>query len=163
MCVTLTSSNHTDCNTRRQLVENDDYLFYNHVCFGGECVTGTVCLCCVSSKSGRHSSVTQGELLILSQERDVLAPALGSLEDKQRASIAQCEKRRNENDAHREVERRRCNFSHFISYTPLYRGLGPCTEMRLHTTTVFVETRPLVNPVTFRVHPGHSGKNSHVM
>lgn len=40
---------------------------------------------CVSSKAVRHSSVTQGELLI-SQGRDVLASASGSLEDKQVAS-----------------------------------------------------------------------------
>lgn len=42
-CVTLKNGNHLDCNTRRQLLENDDYLFYNHVCFGRECGAGIIC------------------------------------------------------------------------------------------------------------------------
>lgn len=42
-CVTLKNGNHLGCNTRRQLLENDDYLFYNHVCFGRECGAGIIC------------------------------------------------------------------------------------------------------------------------
>lgn len=40
----------------------------------------------MSSGAVRHSLVTQGELLI-TQERDVLASASGSFEDKQPASL----------------------------------------------------------------------------
>lgn len=77
------SGNHIGCNTRRQLAESDDYLFCNHVCFGGKmCCWHSLWLRCVSSEAVCHSLVTQRELLI-SQERDVLASVLGSFEDKQ--------------------------------------------------------------------------------
>lgn len=60
--------------------------FITMFAWGGKCVAGTLCgsVACLA-KMVRHALVTSGELII-SQERDVLATALGSLEDKRRMS-----------------------------------------------------------------------------
>lgn len=141
------------------------------------CCWHSLWLRCVSSKAVRHSLVTQGELLI-SQERDVLASALGSFEDKQCASpvdgvvMASATQRRS---LCREVLRETLQL---LTFPFLHSPLPPpppapracphgqpdsCTVLRLCTATVCVEPRPHVNPMTFRVHSGRSGENNHVM
>lgn len=110
---------------------------------------------CVSSSAVRHSSVTQWELLI-SHERDVLASALGSFEDKRRASPVRfcCYGERDETTHTGRFKGRHFSISYFASSSRsepwCTRLVGVCTaEVWLH-----VEPRPLVNPLTFRAHSG---------
>lgn len=104
---------------------------------------------CVSSKAVGHSLVTQGELLI-SRERDVLASASGSFEDKQRVDgvvVGSATERSSESfkGGHAEV-------SLFPFLCPLHwahaRGQAGSRSVPGLCTSVRVEPRPLVNPLT---------------
>lgn len=108
------------------------------------CCWHSLWLRCVSSKAVCHSLVTQGELLI-SQERDVLASALGSFEDKQLARAT--------NTTYAEKFLRETLRLHFTPHPhPSHRAYHPAVSPS-HAwcaAPLCAEPRPLVNPVTSR-------------
>lgn len=132
------------------------------------CCWHSLWLHCVSSKAVRHSLVTQGELLI-SQERDVLASALGSFEDKQTyvpCVMASATRRRTPRSLEEDAATSRISHS-----CPPFLLLARCAAPRsapgraprlgLRTAPVCVEPRPLcVNPVTLECTLVEGGENS---
>lgn len=135
------------------------------------CCWHSLWLRCVSSKMDRHSLVTQGELLI-SQERDVLASALGSFEDKQHASpvdgVVYGERDETAGCGSLKGDTATSPVSFTLLLNPLPRSHGAhargqpgsCTDPRLCTATVCVEPRPLVNPVTLEHTPVEAVKTA---
>lgn len=128
------------------------------------CCWHSLWLRCVSSKMVRHSLVTQGELLI-SQERDVLASALGSFEDKQHASpvdgvvYGERDETAGCGSLKGDTATSPVSFTLLLNPPPaLTPGRMPAVSLVHAPTracaplTVCVEPRPLVNPVTFRAH-----------
>lgn len=129
--------------------------FITMFAWGGKCVAGTLCgsVACLA-KMVRHALVTSGELII-SQERDVLATALGSLEDKRRMSPVEAvvtgwilwkgEAGNGPVPFAPGASLRSAWFRH--------QGRGcvrvwACVSVCARAVTVCVEPRPLVNPVT---------------